>query len=311
MADSGPTQLLYIAGTGRSGSTLLECILGQLPGVFAAGEVTHIWDRGYLQNQLCGCGKPFRECPFWLDVTRKAFGGPDELDLPKLVEMRSSICSVLRLPQLLDSKLRSRSFQLKLDIYSEHLARLYSAIRSVSGCDVILDSSKYPAEIFLLNTIDEVDLSVAHLVRNSNAVAFAWQKRKVRPEIHWTTEHFARYFFLKTAVAWNVFNLLIGSVERLGLPYAMVRYEDLVQCPAGSVRKVAGLLGRGEENLDFIGEDGVRLRGNHTVSGNPVRFKTGAIALKLDSEWKEKSPRWQKLFVDFVTFPVQKLYGYR
>ncbi|UCC82044.1 MAG: sulfotransferase [Gemmatimonadota bacterium] len=311
MAEALPTKLLYIAGTGRSGSTLLECILGQLPGVFAAGEVTHIWDRGYRQNQLCGCGEPFRDCAFWLAVTREAFGGSDRLDYSALIELRGVICSLTRVPQLLKPRLRTKSFQSKLDIYREHLAKLYSAIRTVSGCELIVDSSKYPAELFLLKSIDAVDLSVAHIVRNSNAVAYAWQKRKVRPEIFWTTEHFARYSFLKTAVAWNVFNLVIGSVERLNVPYAMVRYEDLVERPAATIRELIELLGRDGEDLDFIGETSVQMRGNHTVSGNPSRFKTGEVSLRLDTEWQEKCPPLQKLLVDLVTLPVRKRYDYR
>ncbi len=311
MAEALPTKVLYIAGTGRSGSTLLECILGQLPGVFAAGEVTHIWDRGYFQNQLCGCGAPFRECPFWSEVTREAFGGPDRLDYSELIELRRVICSLTRVPQLVKRQLRTESFQSKLDIYGEHLAKLYSAIRAVSGCEIIVDSSKYPAELFLLQSIDAVDLSVAHLVRNSNAVAFAWQKKKVRPEVYWTTEHFARYYFLKTAVAWNVFNLVIGSVERLNVPYVMVRYEDLVERPAATILKILERLGRVGGNLGFIGANSVQLRGNHTVSGNPSRFQTGEVELRLDSEWQEKCSPLQKMLVDLVTLPVRKKYGYR
>ncbi len=311
MAEALPTKLLYIAGAGRSGTTLLECILGQLPGVFAAGEVTHIWDRGYAQNQLCGCGEPFRECPFWSQVTREAFGGPDRLDYSELIKLRSVICSLTRVPQLLNRYLRTKPFQSKLDVYREYLAKLYGAIRTVSGCEVIVDSSKYPAELFLLRSVRAVDLSVVHLVRNSNAVAYAWQKRKVRPEVYWATEHFARYYFLKTAIAWNVFNLVIGSVERLGVPYVTVRYEDLVERPAATILGIVDLLGRRRGDLDFIGEHSVQLRGNHTVSGNPARFETGEVALRLDSEWQERCSPLQKMLVDLVTLPVRKKYGYR
>src|SRR6476469_754930 len=54
--------VLFIAGWGRSGSTLLDRMLGQVPGVFSAGELRDIWDRGVREDRLCGCGQPFHEC---------------------------------------------------------------------------------------------------------------------------------------------------------------------------------------------------------------------------------------------------------
>ena len=48
------TVVLYIAGTGRSGSTVLANILGEVDGVFAAGEVRYLWQRGLKEGRLCG-----------------------------------------------------------------------------------------------------------------------------------------------------------------------------------------------------------------------------------------------------------------
>ena len=61
-------KVIYIAGEGRSGSTLLERILGQHNKIFAAGELIHIWERSFMENQLCSCGKSFYECEVWKDI---------------------------------------------------------------------------------------------------------------------------------------------------------------------------------------------------------------------------------------------------
>lgn len=74
-AAAQPVRLLYLAGIGRSGSTLLERLLGEVPGVCSLGEVTHLWRRGVLRNERCGCGTPFLDCPFWRKVGESAFGG--------------------------------------------------------------------------------------------------------------------------------------------------------------------------------------------------------------------------------------------
>ena len=58
--DCKKTQILYIAGCDRSGSTVLDQILGQIPGWFTVGELADFWDRGPLQ--LCGCGSVLKDC---------------------------------------------------------------------------------------------------------------------------------------------------------------------------------------------------------------------------------------------------------
>src|SRR5438105_15565281 len=63
-----PTTVLFIGGEGRSGSTLLDRMLGQLPGFFSTGELREVWNRGLIENLDCGCGLSFRSCSFWTAV---------------------------------------------------------------------------------------------------------------------------------------------------------------------------------------------------------------------------------------------------
>jgi hypothetical protein len=58
-----PVRVLYIGGLGRSGSTLLDRMIGQLPGFFSAGEIREVWQQGLRENRPCGCGTPFRPWP--------------------------------------------------------------------------------------------------------------------------------------------------------------------------------------------------------------------------------------------------------
>ena len=65
---SNKLRVLYIAGLGRSGSTIISNLLGQLENVFSAGELSWIWSRGILANEPCGCGKKFLECGIWKQI---------------------------------------------------------------------------------------------------------------------------------------------------------------------------------------------------------------------------------------------------
>ena len=58
-------KILFISGWGRSGSTLLDRLLGQIEGFHSAGEIRYLWDRGLLDDRPCGCGQPVRRCEVW------------------------------------------------------------------------------------------------------------------------------------------------------------------------------------------------------------------------------------------------------
>src|SRR5207245_4821641 len=89
--DGRDPTVLYLGGVGRSGSTLVDRILGQVPGLFSGGEIRDLWARGLIENRQCGCGTPFRSCSFWTEVGRRAFGGWDRIDPPGVLLLARSV----------------------------------------------------------------------------------------------------------------------------------------------------------------------------------------------------------------------------
>src|SRR5687768_409663 len=69
-------KVLFILGWARSGSTLLDQILGTEEGFFSTGELRWIWLRGLVQQRNCGCGRRVVECPFWTAVLERAYSTP-------------------------------------------------------------------------------------------------------------------------------------------------------------------------------------------------------------------------------------------
>ena len=80
--------VLYIAGPGRSGSTLLDLVLGQVDGVVSIGELRNLWYAGFHGAWPCGCGKPVTECPFWSAVLARAFGSVESVCPESMQELR-------------------------------------------------------------------------------------------------------------------------------------------------------------------------------------------------------------------------------
>src|SRR5499427_9656408 len=76
-APSGAPTVVYIAGSGRSGSTMLERVLGEIPGFVNVGELIDLFRHVARHGERCGCGELFADCPFWTSVGKRAFGGWD------------------------------------------------------------------------------------------------------------------------------------------------------------------------------------------------------------------------------------------
>src|SRR5215475_6872222 len=169
-----PVRVIYLGGLGRSGSTLLERLLGELPGVCACGEVVHLWQRGVTANERCGCGLEFSACDFWSQVGKQAFGGWDKLDIARTAHLKHAVDRIRMIPRLaLRAGLTSR-FRSDLAEYSQNYVRVYRAIADVSGCDAVVDSSKHASLAFCLSSCPDIDLRVIHVVRDSRAVAYSW-----------------------------------------------------------------------------------------------------------------------------------------
>jgi hypothetical protein len=73
-------ELLAVVGTTRSGTTLLDMLLGDTPAVFSGGKPRTIWERDYLRGQPCSNGEPIQRCEFWSEVMPKAFGSVGQPD---------------------------------------------------------------------------------------------------------------------------------------------------------------------------------------------------------------------------------------
>lgn len=306
--------ILYIGGYGRSGSTLLERILGTIPGFVSVGELRFVWDRSFGENQLCGCGRPFYSCDFWNAVGDEAFGGLQKIDPYRAYELRRLVERFRYIPLYAlggANCLHPRKLAGPLSEYEALLNKLYRAIQSVSGADVIVDSSKYPPYAFLLNALPFADLRVIQLVRDSRAVAYSWSRHRVRPEIIGRSTLMPRYGPAKASYGWSLRNQSLNLLSRASAAFKRLRYEDLVYAPADHVQKTLRDLDLGKA-VELPAADGrrVSLSVDHTVSGNPMRFRQGDIELRPDEEWRTMMRRTDRVVVTALTSPLLLQYGY-
>ena len=310
-ADVGTGPVLFLGGLGRSGTTLLERMLGELPGVASLGEVVHLWERALRDDEKCGCGEAFSACPFWTRVGERAFGGWDTLDADEVVDLKHRVDRTRFLPRLALPVLRPsvrRDLRAYLDLYE----RVYAAAREVSGAAAVVDSSKHVSLAYCLRWSRRADLQVLHVLRDSPAVAYSWSRAVVRPEADDPEELMPQYSLLRVAVRWNVDNLMYDLLSLLGTRRRIVRYEALVDDPREVLAPIAADAGVtvGEGDLGFLTEGGALLRTTHTVAGNPMRFRSGALVVRRDDAWRTRMRRRDRRLMAALTAPVRARYGY-
>jgi hypothetical protein len=306
---SAPVKVLYVVGLGRSGSTILSNSLGQIPGFFSGGELNFIWRHNVIENRLCGCGRPFRECPVWTKVMDEAYGGMDGVDPREMMRLQNLGTRTRHIPSMLTEKGR-RTLAERLEKLLISYGRLYEAIGEVTGSRVIVDSSKEPAHGFAMGMVPGVDFYALHLVRDPRAAAYSWSKKKPQPDTD-TREHMVRFSPTKSSALWDSWNASAEALwRRTPEGYLRIRYEDFVSDPRESFEKILRLVGEADAEPPLVGEREVKLGVSHTVSGNPNRFETGAVELRPDREWISKMSPRNKALVTALTLPLLKHYGY-
>jgi hypothetical protein len=284
-------RVLFLAGSGRSGSTLVTTALGQLDGFFAAGELRYLWQRGLVDDRPCGCGAAVRDCPMWRPILA---------DLP--AHDPAGVAQGLR------TRLRMRN-RLRVEPHpdDEVIAALYRGIAEHTGGAIIVDSSKLPPYAVLVRSLPGVDLRVVHVVRDPRAAAFSWRRRR---SLDGDDRLMTRHPVWKAALLWSVWNAAV--LRRFGRgAYLRVRYEDLVANPTLWVREIAAFAGASPAaGLPFTSEGLLTLGVTHSVAGNPVRHRTGAVPVTADDEWRQGMSRFSHAVVTALTAPLLPRLGY-
>lgn len=302
-------RVLYIGGTGRTGSTLLTNVLGEFPGFFAAGELGFIWRFGFLTDGKCGCGLVLRKCSVWQSIFAAAYGGADNVDAAELVRLRRRFNSN-HLPLMLTKKVRKRLLQRSGD-FPQMVERLYHGIAEATGSRVIIDSSKEPHYSYILRSLPSLEIFFLHLVRDPRGIAFSWKDHRKKESGLSHEAMMEQRGAIVSAAYFDVSNIAAELLwARTPNHYMLLRYEDFLRSPEQTIRAIGDFVGEDIE-LQRVFRDGQVIIGqSHTAWGNPNRFDQGAVRLKTDETWRSAMPRPRQLAVTGLTLPLMKHYRY-
>lgn len=298
-----------ISGFGRSGSTLLGRMLGQIKGAFYLGEFQHIWKRQFERNVLCECRKKFKECPIWSEIIKRAFGDVERLDLPRIRRDKHLAHKYWDKPAILRDLIMPLRGRLADARHGSRMESILRHSREVTGTELLIDASKVPAHGHVLENIASVDLRVVHLVRDPRGVAFSWQKKK--PILDGSQKMIIRYSASRSAKLWLRVNRHAEKLgQRLRGKYYRLRYEHLLDDPQDAINETLEGIGLGDTKTPEIRDGVIDLSTGHSIGGNPDRFKSGPTELRLDSEWQEKLDPCDRQTVERIAGDMMRKYGY-
>ena len=307
-------KVLFVGGWTRSGSTLLDVLVGANSGFFSTGELSSFWERGLVKGRQCGCGRRVRECPVWTAVVERAYGSVEDHlgNAEQVMRWQRAAVRLKNLPRLLAHRRPGARPWEPLDRYVDVLAPLYRAIAEVTGAKVIVDSSKNIQDAAVLRLVPGIDPFLIHLVRDPRAVAHSMQRKVLLQADESDPVDMPRSSPASSAAGWMRVNLAAEVVRRSYGPgrSMRVRYEDLAADPRAVTESIVRFVGEQPAGVDFLDSKTLVLPGNHTVWGNSSRFRTGRLEVRSDDEWTRKLSRSGRLIPTALTLPLLPRYGY-
>ncbi len=264
-------RIIYIIGAGRSGTTLLDIVLGNNPQVFSAGELNRFPRRGGIPPQL---EKDNPKFVFWKGFKEKLFKSYKDTDIDGLNKLVNQF------------EYHSGISQILMGSDSNPAYRQYRKGKVTE--DLIVDSSKYPCRGFHLARLYKENISFVYIKRNPVGVVHSFSKRDLE----------------QPPKGWLMANLYLFSVNMLCLyilkrvartsKVVAITLEDLSANTVPTLTHISQQLGVDLSNSIRLSKDNLPYEPGFLFDGNRIRLKSeirmdrGAAAPVKRSSIKDK-----------------------
>jgi hypothetical protein len=302
-------RVVYIAGVGRSGSTVLDSVLGNHPQIQSVGELSRLANDAWIHDFYCSCGRRSKECPFWVQVYEAWCASNGKVSVEQYVETQTLVERFRRLPVLVRENWKnSETFQL----YSEQTLLILKAIQKVSGSSIIVDSSKGVERAYVLSLIPDIDLRVIQLVRDPRGVVWSHKKAFKKDLEKGLPRDIESQPAWRAALYWCRMNMEADWLrQRLGPEKALlVRYEDFMTNTLPVLQNIGDFIGVDLTDIESVINEGDELYFDHTIAGNRVRMK-GKLELKFDQEWRQHLSPADRRITELFSGWLMARYGYK
>jgi hypothetical protein len=303
---SGRLPVVYLAGSGHTGSTLMALFLDAHPRIVSVGETSfkRKIQRKRKTNLACTCGARYTECPFWQRVFQGVADAGYELNalqwsndfryqgwLAHRLLSRYSANPVRRFVQQAAAAVLP-AHNSRVDRVRRVNVELIRTVLRVADADVFFDTSKRGMRLHHLLEAPELDVKVVKLVRDVRGYASSVKRRGGAVQ--------------DAAVTWRKDQESVEHITRAmpGDRVMLLRYEDVCRDPRTWLRQTYAFCG--VEPIDP--PEAVVSREHHILGNNMRRNET--IRIRLDENWRSSLSADEQARVLAIAGPLHVRLGY-
>ena len=314
-------KIIYIIGTGRNGSTLVDIVLGNSRKIQSTGELFNTIGAWKI-NKVCSCNKDVNDCQFWSKVKKLFESTSKDLDLNNILSLQKCFERSMFSPVNL---FFNRLFHTKkYQQYEKYLREFYTTIASVSGKPALVDSSKNPFRGYALLNSFQDNIYFIHLIRDGRGQMWSWIKAGIIPPFNIAVrknregnrseeekQHFWWTPFLY-AFSWILYNMISYLVVlKAGSNKSIhILYEDFVKNPSFYIKKIGALIDEDLHELCHFVDKKRPLAINHILAGSRHRHLKQITIRPPDDEWKVLLPMKDRYIFWLIAGWLAKIYGY-
>jgi hypothetical protein len=278
----------YIAGSGKSGSTILDMMLGGNSSGFSTGQLDEL-KRWRDTDGYCTCGRPLLECAFWGEILRFDSGL-----IPPSMNVSANARKLL-------GTLRAVAPGVSRTATREGAAgwSLLDRIAAQSGKRVIIDSSKAALRLArLARDPSGRRLRVIHLVREPRGYVTSTSFPKLAQGADGAVGYMAAQSKPAAVADWlgqNLLVLMLGLVAFRGR-YILLTYEQMTSDPERTLTRLTKFLEMNYEPSMLPPLDRTEF---HLIGGNSSRLAFSE--LRYDDKWRWKLTASEKILIWLTT----------
>lgn len=247
-------------GAGRSGTTLLDIILGNAEDSVSLGEINRFFKRGGVPPKREPTDEKYI---FWKQIREDfeaeyghAFEYPD---LHKIVSANEYHTAFL-----------NSIFGILSKTYKLILQKQYALLIRNCHESVLIESSKYPLRAYnLMRELDreEIELKFVYLKKDPVSVVQSFRKKNVEQPSKGLLASNIYYFLVNTLCM-----LVMRLIKAHNFAGVSIKYEDLLSDPLRALTKIENTLAINlQASKDLIGE-GKELKTGFLFDGNRIRL---------------------------------------
>ena len=218
-------KIIYIIGAGRSGTTLLEIILGNSSNIFNTGEINHFPLLDGIPKEREKDSAAFK---FWVKIKNQLSSQFDLQEQRRIHEKFEYHSGLVK--YLLIGKSRYSSDYVE---YQQYLKSFYSSIFEYADSVIVSDSSKYPGRALQLSRVLEYDISYIYIIRNPVDVVNSFSKKNIEQTPKGWFEANIYYFVVNTLCK------LVVKILSKRHKVTVVDYDLLVNFPVATISNIA------------------------------------------------------------------------